>query len=463
MAHLVDISQYAPVFEELECTYLPYDHSLSYKQGIKSLVQKYAEESGAEDAFYVADLSVVARQVLRWQKNLPMVGMRYAVKCNPNPHILRILEHMGMGFDCASMEEIKLVLSVKHTHVDPNTGKFDPKRIIFANPCKQPSHIRYAREVGVEYTTLDNEEEIVKLKKYWPEAKCVVRIATDDSRSLCQFSSKFGANMNRVRKIIKAAKEHGMDLAGVSFHVGSGCQDSESFIKAIKNARKVFNVAAEEGFKMRLLDIGGGFPGFRQESKSSSLKGAATFETTAEHIRQCLEQFFPDGVEFVGEPGRYIAAGTHTLAVNVFSKRDCRKVNHDDDIEEAFSVDDEADQTAQSVLEELDDKEIKAAKKDDFLYYVNDGVYQSFNNIFFDHYVPKVNILKNAENEQRHPSTIFGPTCDSMDVLCKHVSLPELHVGDWLFFTNFGSYTTASASAGFNGFKPAKIYYVWRN
>jgi len=301
------------------------------------------------------------------------------------------------------------------------------------------------------------KKELLKLKRYWPEAKCVIRIATDDSNSLCKFSTKFGANMNRVRKLIKVAKDNGMHLAGVSFHVGSGCQDSESFVKAIRNARKVFNVAAEEGFQMHLLDIGGGFPGFREESKSSSLKHSANFESTSEQIRNSLEQYFPEGVEFIGEPGRYIAAGTSTLAVNVFSKRDCRKASQDDDIEEKFNADEAQNDACE--IQEIQ----TVSKDDDFLYYVSDGVYGSFNNIFFDHYVPKVNLLRDVEPDApEFMSTIFGPTCDSMDVITKRVMMPELSVGEWMYFTNFGSYTTASASGGFNGFKTNTMFNIWR-
>ena len=62
---------------------------------------------------------------------------------------------------------------------------------------------------------------------------------------------------------------------------------------------------------------------------------------------------------------------------------------------------------------------------------------------------------------QRHfyTSTIFGPTCDSIDVICRSVLLPELQVGDWLYFTNMGAYTMAAASC-FNGFTPSEKFYV---
>jgi Pyridoxal-dependent decarboxylase, C-terminal sheet domain len=56
-------------------------------------------------------------------------------------------------------------------------------------------------------------------------------------------------------------------------------------------------------------------------------------------------------------------------------------------------------------------------------------------------------------------STIFGPTCDSIDVVARSVLLPKLKVGDWLYFGNMGAYTMAAAS-GFNGFMPSKRFYV---
>lgn len=44
-------------------------------------------------------------------------------------------------------------------------------RIIYANPCKQSSYIRFAQEVGVEIMTFDNENELLKIKQIHPNAK----------------------------------------------------------------------------------------------------------------------------------------------------------------------------------------------------------------------------------------------------------------------------------------------------
>lgn len=76
-----------------------------------------------------------------------------AVKCNPDPQVLRLLAGLGTGFDCASKAEIEQVLSIG----------VDPSRIIYAQPCKTKSYIRYAANVGVKQMTFDNADELYKV------------------------------------------------------------------------------------------------------------------------------------------------------------------------------------------------------------------------------------------------------------------------------------------------------------
>lgn len=46
-----------------------------------------------------------------------------------------------------------------------------PSRIIFANPCKAISHIRYAARCRVQLLTFDSEEELIKLAQHHPGAR----------------------------------------------------------------------------------------------------------------------------------------------------------------------------------------------------------------------------------------------------------------------------------------------------
>jgi len=296
---------------------------------------------------------------------------------------------------------------------------YSPQRIIYANPCKMVSHIEYAKASGVEMMTFDNSHELIKIAQTYPKAKLVLRIITDDSHSICRFSTKFGAPLSVCGNLLAQAKELGLNVMGISFHVGSGCMNVESFQAAIRNAHSVFQQAQEMGFEMSLLDLGGGWPGTGYEG--------IIFSDIADAIRPLIDELFPSNVEIIAEPGRYFVAESHTLAVNIFAKR---------------SMDTEGEKS--------------------FLYYVNDGVYQSFNCIYFDHYSPKPLVLNTTnENTKLYRSTIFGPTCDSMDCVTKDTPIPELEVGDWLYFRNMGAYSVAAASP-FNGFKscPTQFYIM---
>jgi len=370
------------------------------------LKKKINEEACGEEATYFVDLGTVLRKYQQWVTHLPRVTPFYAVKCNPNEAIMNTLANLGANFDCASKDEIQRVLKMG----------VSAKRIIYANPTKMKSHIKYANSVGVEMMTFDNADELYKVQECYPEAKLVLRIITDDSHSICKFSTKFGAPLSDCARLIALAKELQLDVIGVSFHVGSGCLSVQSFMDAITSAHAVFQMAAEVGYNFRILDLGGGWPGVDD--------GLINFPSIAEGIRPLLDELFPD-TEIIAEPGRYFVAECHTLAVNVFAKR-----------------------------------VVSDGHEQKFLYYVNDGVYQSFNCILFDHYEPTPLVLDAGERTQLYKCTIFGPTCDSMDCIAKDVYLPELRVGEWLYFKNMGAYTVA-ASSPFNGFKSSPTtFYV---
>jgi ornithine decarboxylase len=93
------------------------------------------------------------------------------------------------------------------------------------------------------------------------------------------------------------------------------------------------------------------------------------------------------------------------------------------------------------------------------IYYLNDGVYGSFNCIYFDHTVPTI-LPFNERDGGQFKSTIFGPTCDSIDLICENTMLPELAIGEWVYVEDFGAYTAASSSA-FNGFKTNLFKYIF--
>jgi len=107
------------------------------------------------------------------------------------------LAALGTGFDCASKAEIEQVIK----------AEVDPNRIIYAQPCKTNSYVRYAANNNVKQMTFDNADELHKVKKLFPGAELFLRISTDDSSSLCRLSLKFGAAMDSTDDLLALAKE----------------------------------------------------------------------------------------------------------------------------------------------------------------------------------------------------------------------------------------------------------------
>jgi len=214
--------------------------------------------------------------------------------------VLRLLAALGSGFDCASNGEIAQILPLNAS----------PARIIFANPCKAVSHIKSAAKHGVDTMTFDNVDELYKVARISPTAKLILRILTDDSKSLCRLGLKFGAPHVTVPGLLAKAKDLGLDVIGVSFHVGSGCYDPSAFADAVRWARAVFDMGVAAGYNFSLLDVGGGFED-------------ATFEATAGVLRDALDLHFPDrtGLRIIAEPGRYFVSRAFSLAVNVIARR----------------------------------------------------------------------------------------------------------------------------------------------
>lgn len=361
--------------------------------------------------FFVLDLERVAKKYLQWTKAFPNVHAHYAVKSNPQPEITQLLQGMGSNFDCASVAEMHLVLSAGAT----------PDQIIYANPVKLPAHLRQARELQVERVTADNPDELRKIAEIYPTAKVLLRIWVNDEGARCVFSHKYGATLPEASEMLRVAKDLGLHVYGVSFHVGSGgsadaAEDGidvsyhNRFASAIKDAEKLFREGLAMGHKMRQLDLGGGFPG--TDTPAASLESIAAVVNPL--LQDPASVWQEHDVSVIAEPGRYMCSESQTLVTRIIGKR------------------------------------VRGGMPS---YVVAEGLYQSFGCIMWDHAK-----LIPSQGSDLVPSIVFGQTCDGLDCISKDLPLPAMNVGDWLSFNNMGAYTNGSSSA-FNGF-PAQLKTV---
>ncbi|TDH68746.1 hypothetical protein CCR75_005111 [Bremia lactucae] len=382
--------------------------------------------SSPRDAFYIVDTTAVEGRYKLWHEYLPEVRPYYAVKCNPDPALIEGLSRLGVGFDCASQNEISSVLGSGVPASD----------IIYANPCKQGSHIAFAHANGVDMMTFDSQDELFKIYSINPCAKLVLRLYVDDSNSACRLGTKFGAMVHDVPDLLNYASSLNLDVVGVSFHVGSGCFDVQAYTDAVARARRVFDIGHSFGYRFDLLDIGGGFPG----SESAPIR----FEDCARELKKSLALNFPQGsgVTVISEPGRFFAAATHTLAVNVIGRK----------VAPNFEIPGKPPVLASAA----------AAEVPKYMYFVNDGLYASFNCMVYDHPTIQPVIMSHTASMDAitmHKASLWGPTCDGMDCIMKEVDLPLMDVGQWILFPSMGAYTCAAGS-DFNGFqRPHKIYF----
>ncbi|OEL26341.1 Ornithine decarboxylase [Dichanthelium oligosanthes] len=367
---------------------------------VRSIVADTSSSPAQRSAFHVLDLAKVVDLFWAWRRALPDVRPYYAVKCNPEPALVGALAALGAGFDCASRAEIEAALALG----------VHPRSIVYANPCKPEPHLEYAAEAGVNLTTYDSVEEVAKVKRCHPKCELLLRLkGPDGGEAKVDLGIKYGAHADEVVPLLRAAQRAGLNVAGISFHVGTGASRMDVYGGAIVAARAAFDAAVALGMPpMRVLDIGGGFT------------AGATFDEAAAVVNDALAQHFGDlpCVEVIGEPGRYFAETAFTLAARVIGKRTRGEVRE---------------------------------------YWIDDGLYGSLNCILMDHYVPRPRPLATpGPGEKTHTSTVFGPTCDSLDTVVTGYQLPEMSVGDWLIFDDMGAYTTAAGSK-FNGFDTSEI------
>lgn len=359
-------------------------------KNLRQLVSSFPKASGSVT---VLSKSRIDTQWQRWAKAFPTIKPFYAVKCNPEPFLLQTLMNHGANFDCASLREVY--------DVQKCVRPYDMKsEILYAHPLKSERDIQTTGHLGINTTVVDSVEETEKLENCGWNGSALLRVAVGDKASKMPFSIKFGADKDEVKQIASISR---IPITGVSFHVGSGCEDPAQYKDAIEFAAgEVFNILRRYKHTPKVVDIGGGFS-----------SDPEVFSKSAKVIQEAIK-YLPDNRILIAEPGRFFAQPSQDLFVKVIAKK-------------------------------------PGQKGKGYRYVIDESLYGHFSCIPFDHQTPPfIRIGDNDEKRNSHESILFGRTCDSLDVIARG-QMEELEVGDWLYFPLMGAYTSATASE-FNGF-----------
>ncbi|HNX68629.1 MAG TPA: type III PLP-dependent enzyme [Candidatus Omnitrophota bacterium] len=369
--------------------------------GVENLIRQMLKKY--KTPFMIIRKGALERQFARFRKAFPEVTPYYAIKANPNPRIVKFFAKLGASFDVASAAEMKLVLK----------QGAKPSHIIFANTIKSKEDLATARKRRVRLMTFDNEAELYKIAEAYPGAHVIIRLRVANRGSVVQLSLKFGAEPDQAFYLLRKAKNLGLVPKGVSFHVGSQSTNVENYLQALEITANIFKEAKENDMPLSIVDIGGGFPIQHFDNEIG-----INFERMAAQIRKQMKTLFPRNVHFIAEPGRFFAGPAGILVAQVIGR---------------------------------------AFRDNKNFYYLNDGVYQDFSGMIFDHCKYEFKTLRRG---QKYMSALAGPTCDSFDTLSTNEEIPELFVGDVIYVKNIGAYSCASAVPNFNGFEPARIILV---
>lgn len=353
--------------------------------------------------YILTDLSFVRNQAELLKELLPRVDIYYAIKSNNDPKIIRELKGIVKGFDIASAGEFDQLrtLGVKS------------ERIVYSNPVKVPEHIDHTYKAGVRYFAFDSMEEMYKLKKYAPDSTVYLRLKVSDYGSKFPLSSKFGIDRSHAVPYVEMAKELGLNVKGLTFHVGSQSENPRAWQAAIKMAGQLIDEMKHVGVDIEFLNLGGGLPAKYEDI-------AVNVHDATRAINRGLEIHIPKNIKVFAEPGRFLSANSSVLVSKVIGR------------------------------------EHRAGT--DWLY-LDMGVFQGL--------IEPLEIpgwrypifTRKHRRGYRKSFVLTGPTCDAHDTIGLDYSLPsDLKVGDEVYIGAVGAYSLVYGS-NFNGFEMPKTYY----
>lgn len=345
-----------------------------------------------DDAVHVLYPRVIANAAQVFLKGFPGTVL-YAVKANPHPAVLRVLEATGVShFDVASIREIDLVLA--------NTRD---AKLFLMHPVKSRKTIRHAYANGVRDFSFDCEAELQKIVEETHGAQDLnlhLRLALPKSGgSAMPLDGKFGASFDDAVELLMRARNVAQGL-GICFHVGSQCMEAASYRRAVAYVRTLVDTA---GVAIDSLDCGGGFPVAYPGMQPAPM--GQYFDV----IEAALAEFAFDNIVIFGEPGRALCAeGGSTLA------------------------------------------RVELRKGNDL--YLNDGSYGSLFDAAQCSWKYPVKSRANRTSDVTSDFRFYGPTCDSLDVMNGPFTLPaDTQEGDWIEICHLGAYGQALTTE-FNGF-----------
>jgi ornithine decarboxylase len=363
---------------------------------------QYLDRAKIETPFLLIDSEKVREKASLIGRHIANSKLFYAVKANPDIKVIKFLNKLKTGFEIASEGELELLSSIG----------VDASRIISSNPVKTFKFLRMSASYGVDQFAFDSTDEVDKLAEYIPGCRVYVRLSVPNEGSEWPLSKKFGVELDDGLDLLLYAREKGLKPVGITFHVGSQCTNIYNWNIALDKAKSLWDMAEKKGLKLRLLNMGGGYP-------INYTKSVVGIEAIEKNVNKLIYERFPHDIDVYLEPGRSVVGDAGIFVTKVIGK---------------------------------------AKREDAEWLYIDVGVFnglmESVGGIKYSY------IVENSDQARSKKSwTLAGPSCDSFDVIDKNVLLPETEVGRLMLILSSGAYTISYASE-FNGFSIPKTVLI---
>jgi diaminopimelate decarboxylase len=183
----------------------------------------------------------------------------FAVKSNDNLAVLATFAKLGAWADVVSGGEIRKV----------RKAGIKAGNIVFSGVGKTAEEMAYALDEGIFQFNVESEAELLLLNEVavskGKKARIAIRVNPDvDPKTHAKIStgqkeSKFGIAMTHALAVYRKANSlSGIEIQGVSVHIGSQLTTLEPFAQAFAHLRNFVNELRAENIKITTLDLGGG-------------------------------------------------------------------------------------------------------------------------------------------------------------------------------------------------------------
>jgi len=324
----------------------------------------------------------------------------YAPKANSSLAVLRTLAGMGAGVDAVSEGELRLALA----------AGVPARRVIFEGPGKSDSEIAFAVSAGIGQFTVESEAELQVLDSHARRAgrrtPAALRVNPDvdagghQKISTGRAGDKFGIPIQDVPALYaRAAGLPGIEMIGLSMHIGSQVPDLAPFKAAYGRLAALVRQVRASGGIVERIDIGGGL--------GVDYGDGAVPPCPARYGELVRSVFSGCNARIVSEPGRFLTAGAGLLLARALW---CKRSG------------------GRRIL------------------VVDAGMNDLQRPALYNAHHRMLPVCAPPPGAEREPTDIVGPICETGDCFARARPFPDIGRGDLIAILDVGAYGASMAS-----------------